>query len=339
MFADSLTDRQLATLLIVEEEFNTDNSKITPHQCADLLGIDGVDAARTARSLLDQLKKKGFVEKRLCSGGMGKGLFSQYWLSQSGQEFLAHRWATSPTMATKNSRPPLPSANNDCAGTVYFIGNANSGPVKIGFTSHSDPKHRLSQLQTASPDTLKVLGEIGGTIKVERRIHSFLLFHNVRGEWFEREPALALLNHLLTRQTKHVMENFDLEKWSDSFRDKLFNIAFKIEGPSNTEDKEKLLATNVARHVLLDLISTFNFCKSEKPLPFLAWLFTMKDIDTATGDLARDALLDESFPSVGSLTDYLSYGMEVSGKKEVTRAIIDAWVECQQAIMQLDLPA
>lgn len=218
------------------------------------------------------------------------------------------------------------------SGLVYFIGNDQEGPVKIGFTSHRDPVKRLRQLQTASPYKLSVLGSISGTVATEKAIHVFLWHDNLQGEWFTRESALAMLQHLTTGYHSRTNKN--------DFFDKFFDIAITI-GDGDLTDEEVLrgdpepVTSIIARHILLDMLSRFRDCHAEKPLPFLTWLIEQSDRKDATGDLAKDACLDESFPSAGSVFDYINYLDGKSGSftgPAITRTVVDAWIECQQAI-------
>jgi hypothetical protein len=78
-------------------------------------------------------------------------------------------------------------------GITYFIG-ADEGPVKIGWTT--TPARRLAEFQTAHWAELHMLGQVSSTADMELRCHRELREHRVRGEWFEREPALALLAEL-----------------------------------------------------------------------------------------------------------------------------------------------
>ena len=67
---------------------------------------------------------------------------------------------------------------------VYFITDGNA--VKIGYSKHFDAKARISQLQTANPRTLTVLGVIShGTREYERQLHRRLKRYKMRGEWFD----------------------------------------------------------------------------------------------------------------------------------------------------------
>lgn len=82
---------------------------------------------------------------------------------------------------------------------VYFIGDEHESPVKVGFTRHG-VECRLHQLQTGCWLELVVLGFLPGTTQEdERRAHSHLAEHRIRGEWFEREPTLAFLAGPLVR--------------------------------------------------------------------------------------------------------------------------------------------
>ena len=73
---------------------------------------------------------------------------------------------------------------------VYYIG-ASDGPVKVGITTSI--KRRLAELQTGSPQQLHLLGWVRGDAQVEQQLHAALKPHQIRGEWFEREHALAAL--------------------------------------------------------------------------------------------------------------------------------------------------
>jgi len=67
-------------------------------------------------------------------------------------------------------------------GVVYCIANVNRPVVKIGWSM--DAISRLAQLQTASPDRLRLAAFVPGSKDVERGLHD--LFADIRlvGEWF-----------------------------------------------------------------------------------------------------------------------------------------------------------
>jgi hypothetical protein len=209
-------------------------------------------------------------------------------------------------------------------GKIYFIGSRSSGPIKIGFSGQSDLKSRLSQLQTSSPEHLEILGSFSGYLKNERKVHDFLALHRLRGEWFERDAALAVCNY------------FKTEKKNNKFAGELSDVAWSLDGVKDDEydddSYEEPLAVAVGRALLLDYWERLWKSYPDEPLPFRAWLLTQAERDHATAELANDCKHDPRFPAVASLPEYLQH---VSGSWEVTRTVIDAWVECHAAVFSL----
>lgn len=76
---------------------------------------------------------------------------------------------------------------------VYFIQSVDGGPIKVG--SSADPSARLRDMQVGRADELKILGEMPGGQKTERRLHRLLAPTKIRGEWFDPSPALDVLIH------------------------------------------------------------------------------------------------------------------------------------------------
>jgi hypothetical protein len=76
-------------------------------------------------------------------------------------------------------------------GFVYFIGCAETGKVKIGFTRGS-PLRRRDDLQTGAPGRLEVLAHAHATAADERQLHQRFEAYRSHGEWF------ALRGHLRT---------------------------------------------------------------------------------------------------------------------------------------------
>jgi hypothetical protein len=74
---------------------------------------------------------------------------------------------------------------------VYVI-SAGERRHKIGVAT--DPKSRLSTLQTGSPDELRIvhLFETDAAYEVESRAHSYLKDQRIRGEWFEATENTAI---------------------------------------------------------------------------------------------------------------------------------------------------
>lgn len=82
-------------------------------------------------------------------------------------------------------------------GLIYFIQSHTHGPVKIGFTGHSDVTGRLKALQTSHPYPLTSLLEVPGTMQEERAIHKALAPERLLGEWFEWAGRTVQLLELL----------------------------------------------------------------------------------------------------------------------------------------------
>lgn len=73
---------------------------------------------------------------------------------------------------------------------IYFILDENQSLIKIGKTTISNVKSRLSALQTGCPNKLRVIGVIRGSTSEESKVHSmFEEFHH-RGEWFKMHPDI-----------------------------------------------------------------------------------------------------------------------------------------------------
>lgn len=78
-------------------------------------------------------------------------------------------------------------------GKIYFIGCAETGRVKIGFT-RGNPYARLASLQTGAPTKLHMMAWMRGSFEDERAIHEQFAASRIRGEWFE--PTEGLFEHL-----------------------------------------------------------------------------------------------------------------------------------------------
>lgn len=66
---------------------------------------------------------------------------------------------------------------------IYFIQSRDAGPIKIGYTT--DIKRRLSALQLAHPEKIKVLACTDGTRETEAELHKKFSSARIRGEWFK----------------------------------------------------------------------------------------------------------------------------------------------------------
>lgn len=209
---------------------------------------------------------------------------------------------------------------SDTYGTVYFIGPEKEGPVKIGFTSDRNPIGRLRQLQTGHPESLLVLGVVESSLATERAIHKFLTLHLVRGEWFEREPTLALLRRLEFHTLGH---NSTFARQMTFLTDRLLI--------SDTSSPQIMLA----RHLVADMANRLMAINTAMPLPFRSWLLLQAVREDPIGDLAKDVAGDIDFPSVGTLADYSIYFENKDPRPAEVRAMLDAWIECDTVAANL----
>lgn len=211
-------------------------------------------------------------------------------------------------------------------GIVYFIGPKDSGAVKIGYTANRDAEKRLAQLQTGSAEKYVVLGTVDAGPLVERAIHDLLAPHSVRGEWFEREAALALLGHMKDQTISSAGQRF----W--------VALADARVGMDESEDEktpQEALAARVVSDLIHDKLREIISLPIAQPIPFRAWLLGQQHRDDPTGDLAKDIARDPSFPGLGTLEDYLRYVTDKMSNPSVTRAVFDGWIECVLAVKSL----
>ena len=75
---------------------------------------------------------------------------------------------------------------------IYFVQQGKAGPIKIGYTGQDDVKQRMSTLQTASSETLHLLGIADGDQKKEKFLHQLFDLYKLRGEWFEPKPRVLM---------------------------------------------------------------------------------------------------------------------------------------------------
>jgi len=99
---------------------------------------------------------------------------------------------------------------------VYFI-QAESGPIKIGFTT--DVRGRMAALQTATAEELTLVGIMPGDEQEEAALHARFGSSRIRGEWFRPDeeirafisrlppmsaPHSGLLNALRSGEERHL---------------------------------------------------------------------------------------------------------------------------------------
>ncbi len=77
------------------------------------------------------------------------------------------------------------------SGFVYLIQRGAGGAVKIGYSAH--PMRRIAQLQTGTPEKLRVLATLPGDMDLERTLHKRFAAYVLEGEWYE--PAQAIFDY------------------------------------------------------------------------------------------------------------------------------------------------
>lgn len=207
-------------------------------------------------------------------------------------------------------------------GVVYFVGAAESGPVKVGFTTDRTVESRLAQLQTGSHEKLLVLGKVDAGPAVERAIHNVLSTHLVRGEWFEREPALALFARL---------NDTSSSPYGSFARRLMFSADIYVTSDRADESIEYRVACDLVTDIARELANV----NTDNPLPFRSWLKCQAERDDPTGDLAKDFATDREFPDIGNLEAYLAFIIAKDTHAAVTRTVIEAWIECDMAVSSL----
>lgn len=83
--------------------------------------------------------------------------------------------------------------------SVYFISAPSCGLIKIGHSKNV--RKRLQGLKAMSPVDLVLIGEIEGARPLERQLHSFLIDHHHRDEWFRASVPVAQVISQLLRGT------------------------------------------------------------------------------------------------------------------------------------------
>lgn len=76
-------------------------------------------------------------------------------------------------------------------GTIYYIGSAETGRMKIGYTA-GDPVKRLRALQTGSPTKLALFAMHPGTQELEQKLHNQFADARLHGEWFDASDELLI---------------------------------------------------------------------------------------------------------------------------------------------------
>ena len=88
---------------------------------------------------------------------------------------------------------------------VYLIRLGETEKYKIGFSKNAGA--RVAELQTASPDPLRLLRVVKGSKADEKALHAALHTFAVRGEWFEGEGVPAAFDSYCNNVTPNKARN------------------------------------------------------------------------------------------------------------------------------------
>lgn len=109
----------------------------------------------------------------------------------------------------------LQVADESVQSWTYFIQAGADGPIKIG--KADNPEKRVAELQTGSPDVLRLIGKLKGDC--EKDLHARFHKLHLRGEWFSPDVRLLafILEHAencgevqgLIDAAKHLIWAFD----------------------------------------------------------------------------------------------------------------------------------
>lgn len=194
----------------------------------------------------------------------------------------------------------------------------NCGKLKTRLFERSNN----STLEPLVFEKLVVLGTVEAGPAVERAIHNILSQHLVRGEWFEREPALALFARLNdTTTSPHGKFARRLMRSADVY------LA--------CDQAEESIEYKVASDLVFDTARELANVNTDNPLPFRSWLKGQAERDDPTGDLAKDFASNGAFPDVANLETYLAFVVAKDSHPAVTRTVIEAWIECDIAVSGL----
>lgn len=90
----------------------------------------------------------------------------------------------------------------DLSSFVYFVQVGLSGPIKIG--TAQNVKQRITQLQTANPNPLRLLAVVRGGPPLEIDLHERLKEHRQLREWFT--PNASVLGAALLERCSDLFE-------------------------------------------------------------------------------------------------------------------------------------
>ncbi|MFD6912320.1 GIY-YIG nuclease family protein [Streptomyces virginiae] len=171
---------------------------------------------------------------------------------------------------------------------VYLIGDPKSMRVKIGIAS--DPKRRLSEIQTGNPVKLVILAVFHGTARTERDLHKRFSDRRLSGEWFNflgLDPVQAVTAAGLTRDTDYPLwEPEDPDKLSKEFVQEV-EAAFGTEPSKGFRFFGWVTAGLVVCYTVISLVATWAMDDAIFGKVMLSLFIPLLVFCTATADIAN----------------------------------------------------
>jgi hypothetical protein len=105
--------------------------------------------------------------------------------------------------ASKRTGQRGPGETQPKHGVVYFIQDAVTAAIKIGFCLKK-PEKRLAALRTGNANPLRLVGHVPGSERHEKQLHRRFARHCIQGEWF----SCAILADI-----DGILECTSLDEW------------------------------------------------------------------------------------------------------------------------------
>lgn len=128
---------------------------------------------------------------------------------------------------------------------VYFIQCA-SGYIKIG--TAKDPNDRLTALQTAHAEPLKLLAVLPGGLRFEHELHERFADVRVGGEWFADAPRLVgfIEGLQFAKEAKQLFDELASQSSYDAANAKL--VDDYLDGVPPDDPSDGMLSVAARRH-------------------------------------------------------------------------------------------
>ena len=139
---------------------------------------------------------------------------------------------------------------------VYLIRQENTFFYKIGYTSSTSAKGRLSSMQTGNPFKLHLVKEVKGNPYIEKHLHGVFSKLRVRGEWYrfdykDLKKVHIAFDNIKEQQKKYEKKQLKVEiekekqriielKRTQKIKEESKKIVKKVLRTMKTKTKEEL---------------------------------------------------------------------------------------------------